>query len=70
MSPFQVTLVTMSSRLRQEELEAERLKDEVRQISDTALHLRNNLEEVSQAKEKTQTAYQVHVLFCEIDNLK
>ena len=51
-------------RLKQEAEIAGKLKEEVRQISDTALHLQSQVKEVAQAKEKTQTAYQVYVCQC------
>lgn len=47
------------NRLKTEAEQAEKLKSEVRQISNTALNLQHNLEEVSQARDETQTAYKV-----------
>jgi hypothetical protein len=52
-------IITLLYRLRQEEQEALKLKKEVRQISDAALHLRSDLEAVTADKEKTLTAYQI-----------
>ena len=47
------------NRLKTEAEQAEKLKSEVRQISSTAINLQHNLEEVSQARDETQTAYKV-----------
>lgn len=47
------------TRLKEEEKQAEKLLVEMRQISDTALTLKSKVEEVSQEKEQTVTAYQV-----------
>ena len=46
-------------RLRKESEAAGKLMEEVRQISDTALHLKTKVEEVSHEKEQTVSAYQV-----------